>query len=201
MNERWAEDNLQVIRTLMERTAIYRRALAPVMVMAGGVGTVAAVAGFLWRPPFVLYWASVAVLVMAAGFFLTRRQALKDGEAFWSPPARRVAQALLPGLVVAAALTVVARLSGLVEEQHLTLVWVMLYGCALHAAGFFAPRRLRVLGWIFIIGGAALLVMVGVFKMRMPLRCAHATMGVFFGLLHLAVGGYLYATEKGSNDL
>jgi hypothetical protein len=201
MNERWAEENLQVIRTLMERTAVYRRALAPVMVMAGSVGTVAAVGGIFWRPPFVVYWTCVAVVVMAAGFFLTRRQALKDGEAFWSPPARRVAQALMPGLVVAAALTVVARLANLVEEQNLTLIWVMLYGCALHAAGFFAPRRLRVLGWVFIAGGVILLVLVGVLKLRLPVRCAHATMGAFFGVLHLAVGVYLYATDKGSNDL
>ena len=31
----WAAENLQVIRTLMERSSIYRRALAPLMVVAG----------------------------------------------------------------------------------------------------------------------------------------------------------------------
>ena len=65
MDTNWAAEHLQVIRTLMERTAIYRRALAPVMVMAGSIGTLAAVAGFLWQPPFVVYWTSVALVVMA----------------------------------------------------------------------------------------------------------------------------------------
>jgi len=201
MNERLAESNLQVIRTLMERTAVYRRALAPVMVMAGSIGTLAALAGFLWQPPFVLYWASVAVVVLTTTLFLTRRQALKDGEPFWSPPTRRVAQALLPGLFVAAVLTVVGRLSGAVNDQSLALGWLMLYGCALHAAGFFAPQRLRVLGWVFIAGGAILLLIACVCQVQFPARWAHATMGAFFGLVHLGAGAYLYATAKESNDL
>ena len=201
MTERLAEENLQVIRTLMERTAIYRRALAQVMVMAGSVGTLAAVAGFLWQPPFVVYWTGVAIVVMATGLFLTRRQALKDGELFWSPPTRRVAQALLPGLVVAAVLTAVGWRTGAVDDQRLVLGWVMLYGCALHAAGFFAPPRLRALGWVFIAGGAILLGLVSLSQVALPGRWAHATMGAFFGLLHLGVGAYLYATAKESNDL
>ena len=140
MNEQLAENNLQVIRTLMERTAVYRRALAPVMVLAGSVGVIAAAAGILWRPPFVLYWASVAVVVLTTALFLTRRQAIKDREPFWSPPTRRVAQALAPALVVAAVVTAVFQRAGEAQKQWLTLVWILSYGCALHAAGFFAPQ-------------------------------------------------------------
>ena len=202
MNEQLAENNLQVIRTLMERTAVYRRALAPVMVMAGGIGTLAALAGFLWQPPFVLYWVSVAVVVMVTGLFLTRRQALKDGEQFWSPPTRRVAQALLPGLVIAAVLTACQKMSwGAADEESLVPFWMMLYGCALHAAGFFAPQRLRMLGWVFIVGGASLLAIMTFDGVQPQVWWAHATMGVFFGLLHLGVGAYLYGTTKESNAL
>ena len=35
MNDDWAVDQLQAIRTLMERSALYRRALAPVLTVAG----------------------------------------------------------------------------------------------------------------------------------------------------------------------
>ena len=35
MNTNWAEENLKAIRTLMERSAVYRRALGPIMLMAG----------------------------------------------------------------------------------------------------------------------------------------------------------------------
>src|SRR6266540_1083328 len=39
MESNWAAENLRVIRTLMERSAVYRRALAPLMLLAGGTGT------------------------------------------------------------------------------------------------------------------------------------------------------------------
>jgi len=41
----WAEENLIVIRTLMERSAVYRRALAPVMGLVGATGIAAGAAG------------------------------------------------------------------------------------------------------------------------------------------------------------
>ena len=201
MNEQLAENNLQVIRTLMERTAVYRRALAPVMIMAGSLGALAAMAGILWRPPFVLYWVSVAVVALATALLLTRRQAIKDGEPFWSPPTRRVAQALAPGLVVAAVLTAATGLQVHGFEPTLASFWIMLYGCALHAVGFFAPQRLRVLGWVLIAGGAISMVMIGTSRWALPEWWAHATMGAFFGVLHLGVGAYLYATDKKSTAL
>ena len=38
MESNWAAEHLQTIRTLMERSAIYRRALAPIMLFAGLTG-------------------------------------------------------------------------------------------------------------------------------------------------------------------
>ena len=45
MEANWATDHLQVIRTLMERSALYRRALAPIMLTCGVIGIAAATAG------------------------------------------------------------------------------------------------------------------------------------------------------------
>ena len=45
MDNHWAAEHLQTIRTLMERSALYRRALAPIMTFAGAVGTAAAASG------------------------------------------------------------------------------------------------------------------------------------------------------------
>jgi hypothetical protein len=80
----------------------------------------------------------------------------------------------------------------------LPLSWVVLYGCAFHAAGFFMPRGMKVFGWAFILGGCALLV-AGAADARHPAGCAHAIMGFFFGGLHLAYGVYLYYTEPRGN--
>src|SRR5215471_18570277 len=102
MESNWAAEHLQVIRTLMERSAVYRRALAPIMIFNGVVGLGAAVLGWALKiqtpRAFVLFWACVSVVAVAGSFLLVRRQALKESEPFWSPPTRRVTQAFLPPL-------------------------------------------------------------------------------------------------------
>ena len=84
----------------MERGAVYRRALAPVMGAIGLTGLASAVlaevAGVKTGNAFACYWMTVAVVCLAEALLLVRRQALKDQEPFWSPPARRVTQALGP---------------------------------------------------------------------------------------------------------
>src|SRR5438552_17475063 len=87
----------------MERSAVYRRALAPIMIFNGALGTVAALLGWVLKidspRTFILYWAGVGAVALAGSFWLVRRQALKESESFWSPPTRRVTQALLPPLI------------------------------------------------------------------------------------------------------
>ena len=211
MESNWAAEHLQVIRTLMERSAIYRRAMAPIMTFNGALGAIAAALGIslnLDQPrQFILFWASVSVLAMAGSFMLVRRQALKDAEPFWSPPTRRVTQAVLPPFAAGFALGAVAwsvaptapnNLGPVLSMLWLPLAWVILYGCAFHAAGFFMPRGMRLFGWIFVVAGCGLLAF-GIPDGVQPSVFAHGLMGVFFGLLHLAYGVYLYFTEKRKN--
>jgi hypothetical protein len=76
---------------------------------------------------------------------------------------------------------------------------MLLYGCALTAAGFFVHRGIKLLGWLFILCGCAL----------MSARCqssivvpnGHFLMGSVFGGLHLAYGIYLYFTEQSRNEM
>jgi hypothetical protein len=79
-----------------------------------------------------------------------------------------------------------------------SLAWILLYGFALHAAGFFMPRGIRLFGWFFIVC-ACLLVYSDVTQGINLEDKAHWLMGFFFGVLHLAYGAYLYLTEKGKN--
>src|SRR5271155_934196 len=98
METDWAVKNLQVIRTLMERGAVYRRALAPVMGAVGLTGVAASVLAAVLHVDtaraFAGFWIAVAFLCLAEAFWLIRRQALKDSDPFWSPPTRRVVQAV-----------------------------------------------------------------------------------------------------------
>jgi hypothetical protein len=207
MESNWAAEHLQVIRTLMERSALYRRALAPIMIFNGVVGLAAAALGWglkIGSPrAFILFWAGVSVVALAGSFLLVRRQALKESEPFWSPPTRRVSQALLPPLAAGFLISVVVLVSTGSAPEHATslagavwlpLSWVVLYGCAFHAAGFFMPRGMKVFGWAFIVSGCGLFA-AGIPDCASPLDYAHGVMGLSFGGLHLAYGVYLYFTE------
>jgi hypothetical protein len=74
----------------------------------------------------------------------------------------------------------------------------VLYGCAFHAEGFFMPRGMKLFGWAFVLGGCAGFAL-GQPEAAKSLNVAHGLMGVFFGLLHLAYGVYLYFTEPREN--
>src|SRR5437762_2776085 len=212
METNWAAEHLQVIRTLMERSAVYRRALAPVMILNGALGVIGSMAGLAVEidspRSFIVFWVCVAVLGLAGSFFLVRRQALKASEPFWSPPTRRITQALLPPLVAGAIVAAICfwiaptapnGIGYVLAQLWLPLGWIVLYGCAFHAAGFFMPRGMRLFGWGFILGGCALFA-TGIPDHMTRLDFAHGVMGFFFGLLHLAYGTYLYFTEKRRNE-
>lgn len=205
METNWAEENLQTIRTLMERSAIYRRALAPIMLFTGAIGVLAAGAGlrFKMQEPrqFAELWLGAAVVAVAGVFLLARRQAIKDQEPFWSSPTRRVGQALLPpllcGLFVGAAIAV--PVTNWQTDSFVVVTWMMFYGCALHSAGFFMIRGIRWFGWIFILSAMGLLSFLLLRDPTLRPDSGNLMMGFFFGVLHLAYGAYLYLTEKRKN--
>ena len=206
METNQAAEHLQTIRTLMERSALYRRALAPIMTFCGVVGIFAGVAGWQLKITsdrgFVLFWSGVAGAALLGSFLLVRRQALKDAEPFWSPPTRRVAQTMLPPLAIGMFIGVVVVFGFWAEDpslhNFLAVLWAWLYGCALHAAGFFISRGIRILGLIYCAIGCVLLA---------SLTCCeqfdlppHLLMAGMFGGLHLACGIYLYFTEPRKNE-
>ncbi|HTD68112.1 MAG TPA: hypothetical protein VK846_16430 [Candidatus Limnocylindria bacterium] len=202
MDSNWASDHLQTIRTLMERSAVYRRALAPVMLSSGFIGIAAAIVPCFKliqsNRGFAAFWMSVGFVTLVTAYVLVRRQALREQEPFWSPPTRRVTEALLPPLIAgcAAGLFLVV-FDHFVQRATWLLAasWLALYGCALNAASFFTPRGIKLFGRAFVFAGIALLF-------AWPLvpgdqtRAAHYVMGAAFGVLHVAYGGYLYFTER-----
>jgi hypothetical protein len=203
MESNWASEHLQVIRTLMERSAIYRRALAPIMTVAGSIGLGASVISCFVEVKtirsFTLFWMAVSLLAAVAAFLLVRRQALKEAEPFWSLPTRRVTHALAPAFVIGLASGLVASFAPgepPIPATLLTVVWIAAYGCALHAAGFFMPRGMKLLAWLFIASAVFLLAGYRFCPWLQTPESGHYLMGIFFGLLHLAYGVYLYFTEK-----
>jgi hypothetical protein len=201
MEPKWAEENLQTIRTLMERSAVYRRALAPIMIFAGAMGVAGAAAGIFFSldsiRAFGLFWLGTAFATVIGALLIARRQAIKDKEVFWSPPTRRVAQALTPPLLAGMFLGAFPIIKNAPHDMAFlsAFVWILFYGLALHASGFFMPRGIKIFGWFFIIGGCGLFYMFVMGPVNADFS-AHWLMGFFFGVLHLAYGAYLYLTER-----
>jgi hypothetical protein len=189
----------------MERSAVYRRALAPIMTFCGVIGILAGAVGW-WAKidsdrGFVLFWSAVAALALLGSLFLVRRQALKDAEPFWSPPTRRIALAMLPPFAIGLFIGIAiggfgSHPSDSVMSNILVMAWAWLYGCALHAAGFFISRGVRILGWVYCVSGCVLLAEPFTGWYLPP----HIQMGALFGGLHLVCGIYLYFTEKRGNE-
>jgi len=201
MEQNSAAEHLQVIRTLMERSAIYRRTLAPIMLFVGTTGVLASLGGIVFKVEtmrlFCGWWLVTALMAVAGAFLIARRQALKDSEPFWSPPTRRVTQALLPALTAGLLFSIVLMLFNPGQLRWLFIFPnAIFYGCAVHAAGFFMPRGMKVFGWAIIVLAGVTLPVIPMFETDPNPRLDHALMGFFFGILHLAYGGYLYLTEK-----
>jgi hypothetical protein len=210
MQDNWAEENLQVIRVLMECSAIYRRTLAPVMGLVGVTGLAAGVIGAALDLEsarlFVGFWVLVAILCLAEAFLIIRRQALRQMEPFWTPPTRRLAQALAPAFFAGLVIGIVFWFVGPGDQVTVLLlvpVWMSLYGLAMHAAGFFMPRGFRLFGWIYLCLGLAasgLLICLASPDLTLPnAPLGNLGMGGFFGGGHAAYGLYLYFTEKKKN--
>ena len=204
MSANWAEENLNTIRTLMERASVYRRALAPISIVSGILGIIAAglaqVANWRAQDYFAGYWMIVAVITGLVSLTVMRRQAVKAREAFWSPPTRRVAQAMMP-LLVAGLILGILELGDLPatnpDSIRLAALWMILYGGALHAAGFFMRRGLKLLGWSYLIQGSLCLFFQESGQIPwLNESCAHLVMGWAFGVNHLAYGLYLRLTSE-----
>lgn len=207
MESNWAAEHLQVIRTLMERSALYRRALAPIMLYTGALGVAGGALGVALHIDsargFVGFWAAVGVLALVGSFLLVRRQALKAAEPFWSPPTRRVAQGLLPPLIagsVAGLLALICPEWDFLSPAALPAFWILLYGCALSAAGFFMHRGIKLLGWLFILCGCVLMILRCHPGVLASFAERHEIMAGVFGGVHLACGIYLYFTEPRGNE-
>jgi hypothetical protein len=201
MEQHAAAEHLQVIRTLMERSALYRRTLAPIMLYVGAVGTLAGAGGLALGvesvAAFGAWWLAAAVAALSGAFVAARRQALGDGEPFWSPPTLRVAQAMAPPLVAGFIFSVATLLAtGPGDRRWLFVIPnALFYGCAVHATGFFMPRGMKLFGWLIISLTGVTLLTVAWVEPAPSARLDHAFMGLLFGLLHLGYGLYLYVTE------
>ena len=192
-----AEENLRVIRSLMEKATVYRAISAPSALVGGVLAVaVASLLIHLQRDPHLvttawfyygLPWLGVLVLTGAANVYFLWRDSRRRGEVFASAGMRLAIRALLPGFLVAGVFTAFL-LSSIELQAPLACIWVLCYGLALLATADFAPRSIARLGWAFLLCGISLVVVVLGFGgdfFSDSARSANLIMGATFGLFHL----------------
>ena len=205
MDSDWAAERLNQIRTLMDRSASYRRSLAPTTLLTGIIGLAAAWLGWTWKienpKPFILYWLCTALLALSLSLLILRHQSLRSAEPFWSIPTRRIAEAMCPAFLVGLSLTLASLCLEPLSPKlvwSLPSLWMTFYGCGLYAAGFFMPRGIKLFGMGFVATGC--LTLFGAIEPATlndfpDLQHAHLVMGGTFGVFHITYGIYLYLTE------
>jgi hypothetical protein len=195
MDARQAAHNLEVIRTLMERTCQYQLLTARASLAAGSMAGAGALAFFFldvadpWQ--FGLVWLVVFLGSLFATLLGTVLRGRESGERVWSRQARAVLLALTPSLFAALVLTVF--FFGRGEHLWLPGVWMLCYGQGALATAAYAPTSIRWLGVAVLLMGALTLWLGTAWSV--PL------MGVVFGLGHIGLGAALLIAERRENYL
>src|SRR6266481_3054890 len=204
-----AEEDLRVIRSLMERATVYRAISAPAALVAGFLSIFAAAAIYLngqtginrlaQGRAFAAIWLIVLILAVAANAFFIWREAKKDGRPFISSGMKLSLRAIAPNLLIPAAVTVWFLVSGYkgAAEQELVVVWIAFYGLALLSTSLFAPRSLVCLGWAFLLTALATPVL-GDRIDSLTDDVPDTIMGLSFGLYHVI---YAIATWSRSGSV
>lgn len=190
-----AEEDLRVIRTLMERASTYRAISAPTALVGGLLSLLSA--AFIARPDLLLdrelrarefatIWIVVLALTMIVNAFFVSREARNSGRRFLSSGMRLALLAIAPTLIVPAIYTVwflkLGYLSG--SELELVTIWIVFYGLALLSTALFAPRSLVLLGWAFLLTGVSVPVAADVVE-RVSSDIPNFFMAITFGFYHL----------------
>lgn len=190
MGPREAARNLEVIRTLMERTTQYQFLTARAGLAAGSLAGVGALAFLVLDPSDPWYfggvWLTVFIGSLLATVLGTALRSRECGEQVWSRQARTVVQALTPSLFAALVLTAFFFQRG--EHLWLPGFWMLCYGQGALATAAYAPAPIRWLGVTGLLAGGATLALGPAWAVLM--------MGLVFGLGHMVLGGWLLSIER-----
>ncbi len=214
MNDRSrAEEDLRVIRALMERATIYRAISAPTALVGGVLSILSAVfihlsnhsqslIGRVIRPrEFVFIWIDVLILTVVINAFFVWREARSSGRPFISPGMKLALRAIAPNLIVPAIFTLWFLKIGFLGavELELVVIWVVFYGLALLSTALFAPRSLAILGWAFLLTGVSVPVIANAVE-GLPDNVPTMVMGLTFGLYHLIYAACTWSRKRDAGE-
>jgi hypothetical protein len=178
-----AEQNLKFIRETMERSTSFTAVPGYGGILMGV--TAIAAAYIAYRQPllrdWLLVWLTEAGLAFAIGLLAMWQKSKIGGQSLFSVPARKFAFGFIPPLVAGVAITL-----GLWRYEHFEMmapVWMLCYGAAVACGGAFSARIVPVMGWLFMVLGAA--------AFALPASFGNLMMAASFGVLHVIFGAII----------
>lgn len=185
-----AEEHLRVIRQAMERSTRHSTLSGLSGVVVGllallGCGLTETVVRSAAAPKYLFagVWAGILVLALVADTLLTKRRAARVGKTAFSPLGRHLLRAAAPGFLAGLAITLFYLLHPGLIGAYLYGIWMLCYAMSLLAVGMFSVREVSMLGWAFLVAGAATLLLPAGF----PITPRHL-MAATFGGFHIAYG-------------
>lgn len=212
-----AEENLRVIRSLMEKATIYRAISAPTALIGGLVSVVFGIWLHLKTYSsikagefedlgrlFLLGWLGVLSVTVVANGVLIWQAARSRNEPFISAAMRKALWALFPPLLCGAVLTLLAAGGGQAWTM-LPPIWMTFYGLALLATAQFSPNSIPLLGWSFLSAGLFYMIAdhwlgAGFFAVLLqadPSAGPNLLMTSTFGLFHLIYAACTWPRKTG----
>ncbi len=175
-----ALDNLQFIRSTMERAGSFTAVPGWGMVAVGATAVLATWVSLRQRTDaaWLAVWLAEAAVGVVIGVAAMVRKARAASDALLSGPGRRFGLSFLPPLLVGGLLTIALHRAGLFRAMPGT--WLLLYGTAVVTAGAFSVRVVPLMGVCFMALGTAALFG--------PLRWWPWLLAAGFGGLHLVFG-------------
>ena len=178
-----AIDNLAFIRETMERSVHFTAVPG-----YGGIlmGVTAAAAAYIASTQanlrdWLIVWLVEAALAFSIGLLAMWQKAKIAGGPLVSTPAKKFAIGFAPPLIAGVAITL-----GLWRYEHYEMmapIWMLCYGASVVCGGAYSVRVIPVMGWCFMVLGAA--------AFAMPAVYGNWLMAASFGGLHIIFGGVI----------
>jgi len=183
-----AMENLAFIRETMERSTSFTAVPGYGGMLMGATAIAASIIAMRQtesRGRF-LTWLIEAFLAFAIGLFAIWQKSKITNTSLTSAPARKFAFGYAPPILGGIILTAAFWRSGVFE--FMVPSWLLLYGAAVVTGGSFSVRIVPLMGWCFMVLGAAALFV--------PFEYGDWLMMTGFGFLHL-VFGFIIARRYG----
>lgn len=187
-----AEENLRVIRNMMERSTKYSTFSG----LSGFTAGLASILGCIvtrsfgtdpsdFSYEFLIVWTIVILVTLLADYLITKRRAASVGKRVLSRLGKQMVVAAAPGLGLGVIITLY-----LLQRRMLGDVypfWMLCYGTAVCATGLFSQSEVKYLGASFLIAGT-----LTMFNPSHGLTM----MAVTFGGFHI-IYGYIMSRKDG----